>query len=247
MEVIPLMRLQKFMAYCGVGSRRKCEDLIRQGRVYVNGSKVKEMGILIDPAKDIVSLDRKHVLKMVEKKIYIMLNKPQGTITSVHDPQGRKTVLDCINWKNGRIYPVGRLDYDTEGLLILTNDGEFAYMMTHPKYEIEKEYYCVVKGFPKPADLDRLRQGLDIGGFVTSTAKVEYLAKKKENSVFRLVIHEGKKRQVRRMFKAIGHPVVYLRRDRIGNLTLGKLKPGDWRYIANEEIIYLKILTGGVR
>jgi len=245
MEVIPLMRLQKYMAYCGVGSRRKCEDLIRQGRVYVNGQKVQEMGIKIDPVNDIVMLDQQRILKLVEKKIYIIFNKPKGVISSVYDPQGRKTVLESMKWSGSRIYPVGRLDYDTEGLLILTNDGEFAYFMTHPKYEIEKEYYCVVKGTPKTTDINKLKQGIDIGGFITSPAKIESLGKQNENSAYRMIIHEGKNRQVRRMFETIGHPVIYLRRERIGNLKLGSLETGHWRHLTNEELKYLKLLTGG--
>ncbi|HHY82063.1 MAG TPA: rRNA pseudouridine synthase [Clostridiales bacterium] len=240
-----MMRLQKYMAHCGVGSRRKCEELIRQGRVFVNGSQVTEMGTLVDPNNDVVTLDQKQILKLNNDKIYLLLNKPRGVITSVFDPFGRKTVLEHIGWKGSRIYPVGRLDYDTEGLLILTNDGEFAYEMMHPKHRVEKEYYCVVKGSPKPENLSRLRQGIDIGGFVTSPAEVTLLSKNKESSVFRVVIKEGKNRQVRRMFDAINHPVVYLRRERIGNLRLGSLKPGQWRYLSEKEVNDLKRISGG--
>ena len=239
------MRLQKFMAQCGVGSRRKCEELIRQGRVYVNGAKVTEMGTLVDPDKDEVTLDQKK-LRQQNNKIYILLNKPRGIITTAHDPFGRKTVLEHLNWKGDRIYPVGRLDYDTEGLLILTNDGEFAFEMMHPKHRVEKEYYCVVKGFPKPEDVSRLRNGIDIGGFVTSPAEVTLVRKNTDTSVFRVVIKEGKNRQVRRMFEAINHPVVFLRRERIGNLRLGSLRPGEWRYLSNNEVNHLKQLSGGI-
>ncbi|HHU79173.1 MAG: pseudouridine synthase [Caldicoprobacterales bacterium] len=230
------MRLQKFMAECGVGSRRKCEEMIRLGRVYLNGKKVTEMGTLVDPERDEVILDGKHILKMKEKKIYIMLNKPRGIITTVHDPQNRKTVLDCIGWKGNRIYPVGRLDYDTEGLLILTNDGEFAYKMTHPKHQVEKEYYCVVRGYPTKDAVNRLRQGVDIGEFVTSPAEIIYLGKQGENAVFQVIIREGKNRQVRKMFEFIGHPILFLRRNRIGNLSLGRLRPGQWRFLKDNEV-----------
>ena len=232
------------MAYCGLGSRRKCENLIRQGRIYLNGKLVTRMGVIIDPNKDIVTLDQKQPLKLVEEKIYILLNKPRGIITSVHDPQGRKTVLECIKWRGNRIFPVGRLDYDTEGLLFLTNDGEFAFTMTHPKHEVEKEYYCVVKGFPSMEAVSKLSQGVDIGGFVTSPAEVKFLGRQDGKSIYRLIIHEGKNRQVRKMFENVGHPIVFLRRERIGNLTLGDLKPGSWRYLTQEEIRGLKLLMG---
>ncbi|HHU49042.1 MAG: pseudouridine synthase [Caldicoprobacterales bacterium] len=239
------MRLHKYMAYCGIGSRRKCEELIRQGRVFLNGKQVTKMGTIINPDKDVVTLDQNQHLELVEEKIYIMLNKPQGIITSVYDPQGRKTVLEHMGWKGSRIFPVGRLDFDTEGLLILTNDGEFAFTMTHPKHQVEKGYYCVVKGLPKPQAINRLKHGVDIGGFVTSPAEVEYTGKSNGNAIFRLTIHEGKNRQVRRMFEAIGHPVIYLRRERIGNLTLGELNTGLWRYLSHKEVIDFKLLTGG--
>jgi 23S rRNA pseudouridine2605 synthase len=239
------MRLQKYMALCGVGSRRKSEDLIRQGRVYLNGKQVVEMGTLVDPRNDKVLLDQKQILIPVEDKIYILLNKPSGTITSVKDPQGRETVLDRIGWKGSRIYPVGRLDYETEGALILTNDGDFAFALTHPKYQVEKEYYCIVKGSPKLKAVNRLRQGVNIGDFVTSPAEIKYMGSKNGNAEFRLVIHEGKNRQVRRMFEAVGHPVLYLKRERIGSITLDKLKPGFWRYLSKEEIIELVDSIGG--
>ncbi|HHT65801.1 MAG: pseudouridine synthase [Caldicoprobacterales bacterium] len=239
------MRLQKYMALCGVGSRRKSEDLIRQGRVYLNGKQVVEMGTLVDPRNDKVLLDQKQILIPVEDKIYILLNKPSGTITSVKDPQGRETVLDRIGWKGSRIYPVGRLDYETEGALILTNDGDFAFALTHPKYQVEKEYYCIVKGSPKSKAVNRLRQGVNIGDFVTSPAEIKYMGSKNGNAEFRLVIHEGKNRQVRRMFEAVGHPVLYLKRERIGSITLDKLKPGFWRYLSKEEIIELVDSIGG--
>ena len=238
------MRLQKYMAYCGVGSRRKCEEMIKQGRVYLNGQLVTKMGVVIDPNKDVVTLDKKQPLTLIEEKIYILLNKPRGIITSVRDPQGRQTVLECIKWKGSRIFPVGRLDYETEGLLILTNDGEFAYSMTHPKHEVDKEYFCIVKGFPSKEAVNKLINGVDIGGFITSPAEVKFIDRQGDKSTYRLIIHEGKNRQVRRMFEKIGHPVIFLRRERIGNLTLGNLKPGSWRYLSKEEIKALKLLMG---
>jgi 23S rRNA pseudouridine2605 synthase len=242
-----MMRLQKFMAHCGVGSRRKCEEIIQAGRVYLNGKKVTEMGILIDPKKDKVTLDSisGSPLKLQEEKAYILLNKPRGVITSAHDQFNRETVLDRIDWKGSRIYPVGRLDYDTEGLLILTNDGEFAFEMTHPKHQVEKEYHCVVKGTPSQEKLNQLIRGVDIGGFVTSPAKVKLYSKKENTSVIHIIIKEGKNRQVRRMFDAIGHPVVYLKRERLGNISLGSLKTGEWRRLTDSEVMKLKQLAGG--
>jgi 23S rRNA pseudouridine2605 synthase len=240
MEGLDTLRLQKYMAYCGVGSRRKCEELIKQGCVTVNGIKVTEMGLLIDPDKDKVVLNGKQVLKMEKEKHYIIFYKPQGIITSVKDPYGRKTVMDYMNWQGSRIYPVGRLDYDTEGLLLLTNDGDLALKMTHPKYEVEKEYYCIVKGVPNERKIEKLKSGINIGNFITAPAKVALLEKQRELSILRLTIHEGKNRQVRRMFQAIGHPILYLRRERIGNLTLDGLKIGEWRNLTKKEIYNLK-------
>ena len=239
------MRLQKYMAQAGAGSRRKCEELIRQGRVSVNGKQITEMGVQVDPEKDHIVLDGREILNIVEEMHYILYYKPQGTISAVTDPYGRRTVLESMGWTGTRIYPVGRLDLDTEGLLLLTNDGSFAYEMTHPKHEVEKEYFCKVIGQPHTKDLNRLEQGVDIGGFVTSPAKLQSIRETKEYAAIRLVIHEGKNRQVRRMFAAIGHPVVFLRRDRMGNLTLGSLKPGEWRNLTKSEIENLLRASGG--
>lgn len=242
-----MMRLHKFMAHCGVGSRRKCEEMIQAGRVYLNGKKVTQLGILIDPEADKVTLDgiSGKPLKLQEEKVYILLNKPRGVITSVQDQFKRETVLDRIGWKCGRIYPVGRLDYDTEGLLLLTNDGEFAYEMMHPRHQVEKEYHCIIKGIPTPEKLSQLERGVDIGGFMTSPAKIKLNRKLKDNSVIHIIIKEGKNRQIRRMFDAIGHPVLYLKRIRIGSISLGSLKTGEWRYLTDKEVLQLKKLAGG--
>ena len=238
------MRLQKYMAHCGVGSRRKCEELIKQGRVYVNREKVTEMGVQVDVEKDEVRLDQNQILKLEEQKVYILLYKPRATITSVSDPYGRKTVLEHIDWKGSRIYPVGRLDYDTEGVLILSNDGKFAYEMTHPKFEVEKEYYCVVQGSPDQKAINQLRRGVEINGFITSPAEVTPIEQQEKHSIFRVIIHEGKKRQVRRMFEAIDHPIIYLRRERFGCLTLKGLQSGEWRELTKQELGKLKLLSG---
>lgn|SRR5690606_9484071 len=235
-------RLQKYMARCGVASRRNCEKIIKQGRVSVNGEIVLTMGIKINPAIDVVRVDGK-IINPEKEYIYILLNKPAGYITSVNDPQGRPTVMDLIDGVDNRIYPVGRLDYESEGLLLLTNDGELAYYLTHPKYEIKKQYRVVVAGNPEEKDIETLRKGVDIGDYTTWPAQVERIKTNKENSVFRIVIHEGKNRQVRRMFETIGHPVIYLRREKLGNITLGSLKVGEWRYLTQKEVEELKAIV----
>ncbi|MFU0801251.1 MAG: rRNA pseudouridine synthase [Xylanivirga thermophila] len=234
------MRLQKYMAYCGVASRRKCEEIISEGRVSINGHKVMDMGIKINPDCDVVSVDGRVLELNKRPSIYIMINKPRGYITSSNDQFGRSTVLDLIPDMKARLYPVGRLDYDSEGLLLLTNDGSLTYKLTHPKYHVEKEYYVEVIGFPNEEHIEKLRNGLDIGGYKTRSAKVYAGNKTKNGMSYRIVIKEGKNRQVRRMFEAIGYHVILLRRERMGLLSLGDLKPGNWRYLSNREISLLK-------
>ncbi len=236
------MRLHKFMAACGVGSRRYSEILIKEGRVIVNGHPVIEMGTIIDPMEDIIVVDGKPI-SLETEIVYILLYKTRGTVTTVKDPYNRKTVLDLLGPLKSRIYPVGRLDYDTEGLLILTNDGAFAAHLTHPSHAIDKEYDAVVRGQPGPSQLNRLRQGIDIGGFITSPAAVQLIERTQGGDTYlSITIHEGKNRQVRRMFEQIGHPVITLRRVRIGPITLDGLQPGAWRHLTAQEIIELKQL-----
>ncbi|TDT61894.1 pseudouridine synthase [Fonticella tunisiensis] len=232
-------RLHKYMARCGVASRRKSEEIIFSGMVKVNGETIKSI-ISIDPDKDIVEVNGK-VIRPEEKKVYIMLNKPTGVITTVRDQFDRKTVLDIVK-VDERIFPVGRLDYDTSGLLILTNDGDVAYKMTHPSREIDKVYIAEVAGIPDESEMDRFRKGLKIEDYITSPAKIRIIKKKTKSSVIEVIIHEGRNRQVRKMCEAIGHPVIKLKRVRIGKLTLKDLKPGKWRYLTDEEINYLKSL-----
>lgn len=236
------MRLQKYMAQCGVASRRKCEEMIQSGEVSVNGIVVKEMGIKVDPEKDEIRVNDKKIF-MEEKHIYIMLNKPSGYITTVRDPQNRPTVMELIGNISERIYPVGRLDFESEGLLLLTNDGDAAFQLTHPRHQIDKEYIVRVEGFPNSQGIEKLRRGIDIGGFITSPAKIKTIGREKKGTLFSIVIKEGKNRQVRRMFEAIGHPVIYLKRIRMGDIELGDLKSGQWRYLTYKEIQMLKKLT----
>jgi 23S rRNA pseudouridine2605 synthase len=232
-------RLQKYIARCGVTSRRKAEELIFQGRVKVNGEVVINI-ITINPERDRVEVDDKLIMPN-ENKIYIMLNKPTGIITSAKDQFGRKTVLDIINVKE-RVYPVGRLDYDTSGLLILTNDGDFAYKMTHPSHEVEKVYVAEVLGTPTEEEMNAFRNGLHIEDYVTSPAEIRILSKKSKTSIVEIKIHEGRNRQVRKMCDKIDHPVIKLKRIRIGKLSLGDLKIGEWRHLTSEEVRYLKEL-----
>lgn len=222
------MRLQKYMAECGVASRRKCEDIISQGRVTVNDAVVITQGVQVNPETDVVKVDGL-VIGIPEKKVYLMLNKPKGVVTTVSDQFGRKSVIDLISLPY-RIFPVGRLDYDTEGLLLLTNDGEFAYEMTHPKNQVEKCYLAKVRGVPDDEALEKLRQGVVIDGRKTAPAKAEW----KEGWV-QLTIYEGRNRQVRKMMEAVGHPVVELKRISVGQVQLGDLPLGQWRYLTEEE------------
>lgn len=227
------MRLQKYMALCGVASRRKSEEIIKQGRVFVNGIKVLKMGTEV-AATDKITVDGQ-CIKPESNKVYIMLNKPAGYITSVSDQFGRKTVLNLIGGITERIYPVGRLDYETEGLILLTNDGDFSNILTHPKHEIQKEYYVEVGEELTTKSINLLEKGVDIGGFTTSPASLIFHGKKKNKYCYNIIIHEGKNRQVRRMFCSVGTKVLYLKRVRIGNLSLD-IQTGNWRDLKKQEI-----------
>lgn len=235
------MRLQKYMAKCGIASRRKSEEIILEGRVKVNDIVVKELGMTINLKKDIVKVDNE-IIKLEENKIYIMLNKPKGYVTTVKDKHSEKIVLDLINGVKERIYPVGRLDVDTTGLLLLTNDGDLAYKLTHPSYEIPKKYIALVKGIPNNKKLYKFRKGLKIDGRMTAEAYIKILKRNRDTSLLEISIHEGRNRQVRKMCKYIGHPVIQLERVAIGKLELGNLGIGEWRYLTSKEIEYLKKL-----
>jgi 23S rRNA pseudouridine2605 synthase len=237
-------RLQKVMSEFGVASRRKCEELIAVGKVKVNGQLVTEQGCKVDKEKDIIEVSGK-LIKNPDTKLYILLNKPTGYITSVKDQFGRPTVLDLLKGVSTRVFPIGRLDYDTAGLIILTNDGDLTYRITHPKHNIDKTYRTLVKGRITDEDIMAFRRGLAIEDYVTSPARMEIVGEAKGNSIVDITIHEGKNRQVRKMCSAIGHEVISLTRIRIGELGLGSLKPGQWRYLDKSEVDYLKE-AGGV-
>ena len=233
------MRLQKYMALCGVASRRKSEEIILEGRVKVNDKLIDELGYKIEPKKDMVKVDNK-IIKMEKEKVYIILNKPIGYITTLDDEFGRKKVIDLVEGIDERIYPVGRLDWDTSGLLLLTNDGDLAYKLTHPRNEINKKYIAKINGVPTEQKLNKFRNGLKIDNYITSRAKIKILHSYKDYSIVEIVIHEGKNRQIRKMCDAINHPVIALKRVNIENISLGNLKSGKWRFLREDEIEYLK-------
>lgn len=230
-------RLQKYMARCGIASRRKCEELILNGFVKVNDKIIDELGFKVDNKDKVKYKDK--LIYPEENKVYIMLNKPVGYITSVKDEKGRKTILDLVKVKE-RIYPIGRLDYDTSGLILLTNDGDIYNKIIHPRSEVDKLYEAFIKGIPNQDEINKFSSGIVIDGYKTSNAKIEIIDIKENNCIVNIIIHEGKNRQVRKMCKAIGHPVVSLKRKQIGKLNLNGLKIGEWRNLTNQEIGYIK-------
>ena len=233
------MRLQKYMAACGIASRRACEQLILQGRVSVNGETITHLGTQVEE-KDIVVFDGQQI-QPAEKRVYIMLYKPDKVISTANDPEGRKTVLDLIETKQ-RLYPVGRLDYHTEGLILLVNDGDAAYHLTHPKFEIEKEYLVVIAGGIEREEILKLQSGVIIDGIKTAPCKIKRCDATEHTTSLLVILHEGRNRQVRKMFEAVGKNVLHLTRIRHGELVLSGLKPGQWRYLNAEEIAYLENL-----
>lgn len=231
-------RLQKVLARAGYGSRRACEELIADGRVTVNGEPA-ELGRRVDPERDRVDVDGVPVA-VLPGLVHYLLNKPAGVVTTADDPRGRPTVVDLVP-SEPRVFPVGRLDADTEGLLVLTNDGDLAQRLSHPSFGVDKEYLAEVQGVPGPAALRALRQGVDLDDGRTAPARVGVLAP----GVLRIVIHEGRNRQVRRMCEAVGHPVRRLVRTRIGPVTDAGLAPGRWRALDGAEVRALAGATAG--
>ena len=235
-------RLARFLAHAGVASRRHAEELIAAGRVQVNGATVTTQGTRIDPEHDTVTVDGNPVPSPA-RHVYILLHKPTGYVTTASDPQGRPSVLDLLpaELRRLRVYPVGRLDIDTSGLLLLTNDGNFAQRMTHPSYSTEKHYEALIQGCPAEEDLAALRQGVtvvvdDETSYKTSPAQVRILQRVGANCRLALTIHEGRKRQVRRMLSSVGHRVLELKRVGVVSLQLGNLPVGKWRYLTGEEV-----------
>lgn len=230
------IRLQKFLANQGICSRRKAEEYILQRQVQVNGKVVTELGVKINPDKDEVIFKGNKVGK-IDKKVYILLNKPIGYVTTTKDQFERSTVLDLVHVKE-KILPVGRLDMYTSGALILTNDGEFIYKVTHPKYEIEKTYNVTLKGIITKDEIKKLEDGVEIEDYISGKAKVKILKTDKEKDISRIeiTIHEGKNREVRKMCNSIGRKVLALHRSKIENIDVKNLKLGEWRYLNNKEI-----------
>lgn len=231
-------RLQKFISSCGVTSRRKAEELILNGSVKVNDVTVTTLGIKVDTENDAVTINNERIYKS-ENNIYIKLYKPEGYVTTVKDQFGRKCVIDLIDVKE-RIYPIGRLDYDTSGLLLLTNDGDLANKLMHPKYHIYKTYIAEVEGNINQNSIEKLASGVIIDEYKTAPAKVKIINNTKTTSKVQISIHEGKNRQVRKMFDSVGHTVLKLKRISFGKIELDSLKSGQWSYLRNEEINFLK-------
>lgn len=258
-------RLQKILAHAGIASRRAAEAIIAEGRVKVNGEVVTEMGRQADPAVDRIEVDGKLLAasqaeRATDEMVYIALNKPAGVVTTAKDTHNRPTVLDLLRPKADdgrakaplqgasrnqkpempRVYPVGRLDADTTGLLLLTNDGDLTYRLTHPRFGVEKEYMAHVRGRPSPEALQRLRTGIELDGEMTARARVTETAQVGDTTHLRITIHEGRNRQVRLMCAAVGHHVIGLQRVRFGPITLAGLPLGSWRYLATHEVHALK-------
>jgi 23S rRNA pseudouridine2605 synthase len=234
-----LERLQKIISAAGITSRRAAEELIREGRVRVNGKVVTELGTKADATKDHIKVDGK-LINPKQPPTYIMLNKPVGFVTTMSDPEGRRTVQDLLKGIKVRVYPVGRLDYNTEGLLLMTNDGDFAHLITHPKHEFPKTYLTKVKGVVEESQIDNLEKGIYLDDGKTAPAKIKKIRKEEANSWLEITIHEGRKRQVRRMFDRVGHSVIKLKRIRTGNLSLGDLPEGSYRYLTPVEVQALR-------
>lgn len=237
------MRLQKYLSMAGVTSRRAGEQMIRDGRVKVNGVTVTEMGTQVDPEKDRVEVDNRPV-RMVQANTYLLLYKPEGYLTTMKDPFGRPTIRELVADAGTRVFPVGRLDMDTSGLLVLTDDGELANRLTHPSFGVEKEYLARIHGLPSMETLNQLARGVKLEDGMTAPAQVRLVKGGRPTSVVSLTIKEGRNRQVRRMMTVVGHKVVSLKRVRFGPLTLTGMKAGEWRKLTAAELSQLKRAAG---
>jgi len=228
------MRINKFIANNSQISRRKADELILEGKVFVNGKKVQTPGIEIDPETDKVKIDNE-IIELNEEKIYLALNKPAGYISTRKDEQDRKTIMELVP-EGKNLKPVGRLDKDTEGLIILSNDGEFINKLTHPKFECEKEYYTIIKGTLTSEEKQTLENGIMIEGIRTSNSQIHIIKEYEKQTVLTIIIHEGRNRQIRKMFASVSHDVKYLQRIRIDKIKLGTLAKGKYRILTNNEI-----------
>ena len=239
------MRVARFLAAAGLGSRRRCETYVQEGRVRVNGVLVTSPGDRVDPSRDRVEVDGREV-SLSGERVTIMVHKPTGHLTTCSDPQGRPTVLDLLpeSIRDRGVFPVGRLDKDTEGLLLLTDDGDLAFRLTHPRYGVEKTYRVWVRGTVTDGDVKRLESGIPLGERTSAPARVTNLRRGRDASELELAIHEGRKRQVRRMMRGVGCRVVRLIRVKFGPLTLGELPPGGWRFLERDELAELRSACG---
>lgn len=237
-----LIRLQKYLAECGIGSRRTIEKLITEQRIVVNGVPAT-LGQKVDPESDQIYVDNQPITPNLPQKIYILLNKPANVVTTTKDELGRTTVIDLLQNIPSRVFPVGRLDMDVEGALILTNDGELANKLLHPRYQIPKTYIATLKGFITTTAIKQLQTGVILEDGKTVPAHVKVIRQELKFSTIKLTIHEGKKREIKRMCEAVGFPVIHLKRISFAGIHLGSLKPGEWRYLTPEEISHLKQLT----
>lgn len=236
-------RLQKILSQAGIASRRESEKIIADGRVAVNGVVVTELGTKADPDTDSITVDGK-ALTVEEQRVYILLYKPVGYMTTMKDPEGRPIVTDLLKGVRERVYPIGRLDYNTEGLLLLTNDGAMANMLMHPSHEVDKGYLVRVSGHVTPSQISRLSEGVQLEDGMTAPAKVLPVSESENNSWISVTIHEGRYRQVRRMCEAVGLNVVRLKRSRYDFLEIGEMKPGEYRFLEPEEVVRLKRKVG---
>ena len=237
------IRINKFLSLCGVTSRRGAEALISKGKVTINNTTVDQLGVLVDDESDTVKVDGIEV-EPVSDKYYVAMNKPAYTMTTLHDPFKRRTVLHFLKDLKQRVYPVGRLDYDTEGLLLLTNDGEFAYRMTHPRYRVPRIYESLVAGKFTREDCEKIARGIRLSDGAMGRAKVAVLGHQGADTRLRLTLTEGRKREVKQLCSAVGHPVKKLRRVEYAGVNLSKLKPGQWRYLSAAEVSRIRNLLG---
>lgn len=236
------IRLQKLIAGSGLASRRKAEALIAAGRVTVNGKVITELGTKVDPERDHVKVDGKH-LSAAQPFVYLVLNKPKNVMSTLDDPGGRTTVKDYLRGVSVRVFPVGRLDFDSEGLMLLTNNGELAQALLHPRYHVPKTYLIKVKGVLTDEEIRKLEQGVRLEDGMTSPAHVKKVRKAEQNSWLELTIREGRKHQVKRMLESVGHPVIKLVRVRMGPLSLDNLEPGEYRFLTDREANALRELV----
>jgi pseudouridine synthase len=240
---VSLIRINKYLSLCGITSRRGADALISEGKVTINDHTLEERGAVVDTERDVVKVDGAEA-RPVDEKVYVLLNKPAMTMTTIHDPFKRRTVVDCLKGLRQRVYPVGRLDYDAEGVLLLTNDGDLAYRLAHPRYQVPKIYEALVVGRFTQESVDRIKRGIKLEDGATGHARVSILSYSADQTRLRLILTEGRKREVKQLCKLVGHPVKWLRRVEFAGIQLKQLKPGQFRQLTRSEIDRLHQLVG---